>query len=469
MPDDNGPLISAHSASLPADFVSPNNMGLAIWFDDHLFKRATHIADYLSRAQGIVPAHLLGKREACFFVVEKALTWKLSPSAVAGATYQTPGGKVGYEGKLCQAILEASGRLEGGVNYEFYGDWSRIQGKFRKQTSSKGNDFWVPDWKQEHEIGVGVRVKAQVKGEAEPRVLEFDLMQAQPRNSTLWALDPKTQICYTAVRRFSSVAVPSLMMGVPFDRDDWSETQIRDITPDRPTRADAFSSATAEEERVTDVEEGDGKEEKIDPYIFVNGDAEEEDIADGAEWGSRFHVALTEAPNRQIAMGLWDSNSSQLQRFRDEVENGGKLADTIEEAYGEAIKRREPAPASTSAADAPVSEQQKSRQDDPKLTTRQDRAEQEQSQQKDVDPRPHAPKHLGKVPRSDKTNSFDWAKAAKDLGDAIEKSDNLEDVRLWQELHMNWIDSIQKNDEAAYGNLNRRISATTEILSGVQE
>jgi hypothetical protein len=182
-------------------------------------------------------------------VVVRALTWKLDPYAVAECTYQTPGGKVGYEGKLCQAILENSGKMVGGVRYEHYGDWSKVQGKWERAKSQKGKEYARATWTDREAEGLGVTVIAQIDGETEPRKMDFDLIQAFPRNSTLWATDPRTQICYTAVRRFASVAAPGLFLGVPFDPEDSISHHIgpdnaRDITPPkRPTR-DQYGEVT---------------------------------------------------------------------------------------------------------------------------------------------------------------------------------------------------------------------------------
>lgn len=241
MPDDQNPNIPATQGDLPAGPTLPALVGstmsptLQIMLDERLFDRTRLIAKYMAGAKGMVPPHLIDCQEACFAVITRAITWKLDPFAVAMSTYQTPGGKVGFEGRLCQAILENSGKLEGGVKFEHYGDWSNIQGKFKKERSSKGNDYLVPTWTDEdaRKAACGVKVSAKIRGEDEPREFRFDLIQAQPRNSTLWATDPKTQICYTAVRRFASVVVPGVFMGVPFDRDEWDDAaeRARDITP----------------------------------------------------------------------------------------------------------------------------------------------------------------------------------------------------------------------------------------------
>lgn len=233
MPDDAREL--AHPAEFEAlpIVVAQLPLSLQIFFDDALFKRCQTIANYMADAAGFVSPHLKNNPKACFAVVSKALTWRLDPYAVAQATYATPGGQIGYYGSLCQAIIENSGRLKGGIKFEHYGEWPRLRGKFKLATGSNGGKYPVADWRPEDEEGLGVRVVAQIRDEAEPRVFEFDLAEAYPRNSTLWATSPRTQICYTAVRRFASSCAPSLFMGVPFDREDaadWAET-LKDVTP----------------------------------------------------------------------------------------------------------------------------------------------------------------------------------------------------------------------------------------------
>lgn len=220
---------------LPVSGMAP---GLALMFNEPLYERCKQIAQIMSRANGVTPGHLIGQSEACFAVVTRSITWKLDPFSVAQATYQTPGGKVGYEGKLVQAILENSGHIEGGVKFTLIGDWDRIRGKWLKKSSDRGKEYVVPNWKEEDENGLGVVVSAQVKGEKEPRELTVWMRECFPRNSTLWALRPSQQICYTAVRAFANVAAPGLFMGVPFSSDLEEQTMI-DVTPvsDRPQRS----------------------------------------------------------------------------------------------------------------------------------------------------------------------------------------------------------------------------------------
>lgn len=304
---------------------------MALWFDDKLFNRARLIAKYLSEAKGFVPPHLLGKPQACFAVVERSLTWRLSPYAVAASTYETPGGKVGYEGKLCQAILENSGRLVGPVKYEHYGDWSKVQGKFEIKNGNNNKPYPHRTWGPTDAKGLGVIVRAQVRGEPAPREWSFELIQAFPLNSTLWATDPKTQICYTAVRRFGSVAAPGLFMGVPFDRNDYDDDpadNARDVTPPtRPTR-NGKSHAEPEAARAAEAE----------TFELISADGEIVAYTDPAAWAAAFIKILEAAPDEIAVEDIWKTNSpTQLETLRGLGTVGDKLAQEIGAAYGSAL------------------------------------------------------------------------------------------------------------------------------------
>lgn len=271
--EDNDDMVAGALALRPdADLAQmfskgPVSPALAIMLNERLFNQVKRIAQYMAAARGVTPPHLIGCEEACFAVALNSIVWKLNPYMVAASTYQTPGGRIGYEGKLVQAIIENSGKVRGRVRFTHYGPWEKIQQRFKMARSAKGNEYPVPAWEPKDEPGVGVNVQCDVISEAEPRTFNFDLVQAYPRNSTLWATDPKTQICYTAVRRFANTALPGLMMGVP----EWSdEHQMRDITPPagsmmprelepEPTRASTRNASRAAPAKpaptVTDVEE----------------------------------------------------------------------------------------------------------------------------------------------------------------------------------------------------------------------
>jgi len=281
MSEDKGLTLAAseEAASALVPFAQMP-VSLQIFFNPLLFDRCKQIAHYLSKAEGFAPAHLIGKPEACFAIVSRSLAWKLDPYAVANATYQTPNKQVGFLGSLCQAIIENSGRLVGGVQYKHFGDWSKIQRRFKVvEETRKGRDnstykvrLPVPTWADEDEEGIGVTVIAQIKGETEPRTLDFHLAQAYPRNSTLWVTDPKTQIQYTAIRRFATSVAPSLFMGVPFESEDvdWAAS-LKDVTPARPRRED-FGLATPHENAAKAAPDGDAETAQTETSATADDD-----------------------------------------------------------------------------------------------------------------------------------------------------------------------------------------------------
>lgn len=256
-------------------------MGLAIMFNDKLYDRVKQIAGVMSKAEGFTPSHLLGKGEACFAVITRAITWKLDPQAVAQCTYQTPGGRIGYEGKLIQAILENSGKLEGNVKYELIGDWTKINGKFEIKKSQHNKDYAAATWTRADARagGCGVIVSAQIKGEAEPRTLTFMLEEAFPLNSTLWATRPSQQIKYTACRAFANTVAPGILMGEPFDLDPDLGGGMRDITPKRPERSEFEGAHQAVDAPRTEAEKVDPETGEVTTEAEGEGPVAEDDAA----------------------------------------------------------------------------------------------------------------------------------------------------------------------------------------------
>ncbi len=229
-------------AGLPT--VMEMSPGLAIFFDDAIYARCKHIASMMARGESMTPAHLRGKPEACFSVVSMSINWKMNPLQVARSTYETPGGNIGYEGKLIQAILELSGKIDGQIRFEHKGDWTKVRRKFKMQTGKTGKDYPVPTWTAEDAEGLYVTVSARMKGEEIDRTLDVYLDTCWPLNSPLWATDPRRQICYFAVRAFANLATPTLLFGIPFDVDPAGLAEMVDITPARPSPGDnEFRSA----------------------------------------------------------------------------------------------------------------------------------------------------------------------------------------------------------------------------------
>lgn len=351
--NDITPLTPANTQA--AFVVSGMARGLQIFFDEERFNTCVRVAKYLAAAEGFCPRHLIGKPEACFAVLSRSLTWNLDPYGVAQATYQTPGGQVGYYGSLCQAIIENSGRLEGGIRYEYYGNWDQIRGKFTIRSSDKGTKYPAASWSEKDEEGLGIRVIAQIKGEAEPRTMPFDLKQAFPRNSTLWATDPQTQIRYTAIRRFATSVVPTLFLGVPFENDglgEWVDS-LKDVTPPRPVMEDiapvvvtaptAPATTAAETPTKPPTRTRKRREETVTPeakpFVFADMDGVVYEYAGPDEAVEAFSDLLTQVTELKHAEAIWENGAMLITALREH--GRAQDADMLNQSYADVCDQLE--------------------------------------------------------------------------------------------------------------------------------
>lgn len=331
---------------------------LRLWLDDRMFNRARLVASYIAKAEGVTPKHLVNKPEACFAVVEIALNWRMSPSAVARCTYQTPNGGLGFYGKLCQAVLENSGHLEGNVKFEHFGPWEKIRGRFHYAQSDSGKGRTpVQDWKDADEEGIGVWVRAKVRNEEKPRELQFFLRQATVRNSTLWVADPEQQICYTAVRRFADRVMPGIFMGLPFDYE--GDSYMVDVTPpprpEPPSAQDNGEAASGEQQQKAEKEKTTRKREHFQVVDFTGEPIEYTAVIKAVE---AFQEALRAAQKDGAGERLeqvWESNALFLTQLRESGRE--KNADGLSELYVEMMKECD-AQAKKPVADATQQQQQ---------------------------------------------------------------------------------------------------------------
>lgn len=296
---------------------------LRIMLDERLYEQVKRLSGIMSKDDVFTPKHLRGKAEACFSVLTQSLNWNLDPGFVAKATYQTPGGSIGFEGKLVQAILESSGRFIGAPKFVFCGDWRQVIGKYKIVSSDRGGTYAKRQWEPTDEVvkDLGVIVKWQVRGEAEPRAWPgeddpFMLSQCWPLNSTLWATDPKTQITYLAMRRFANAVVPGIFGGAPFDHEDLIDASghVIDLTPDAPARP-------TREEFVEQKPEEVKKEEPPKPtFEIVDGDGVVT-TCDNALQAASLIVNAAEIAMKTVGRdgleGVWESNGVTIGQVRE--------------------------------------------------------------------------------------------------------------------------------------------------------
>ncbi|MBY0243032.1 MAG: recombinase RecT [Burkholderiaceae bacterium] len=235
------PMVATSSAALILDSASMDSM--------------MRLADVMAKGRSTIPEHLRGNSADCAAVVMQAVQWRMNPFAVAQKTHLV-NGTLGYEAQLVNAVIQSSGVTLDRFNYEWYGPWERIIGKTKvctapakgkpgEQGYKKEYQYRIPDYDLKDEEGLGVRVWATLRGEAEPRVLDLLLVQASVRNSPLWASDPKQQLAYLAVKRWTRLYSPDVILGV-YTPDELDEVnrEMRDITP-RSANAPAGSPVPA--------------------------------------------------------------------------------------------------------------------------------------------------------------------------------------------------------------------------------
>ncbi|UZE60993.1 recombinase RecT [Aeromonas veronii] len=192
------------------------------------------MAAMMASGKTTVPQHLRGNQADCFAICLQAVQWGMNPFPVAQKTHLV-NGTLGYEAQLVNAVVVNSGVIKGRFDYEFFGPWERVIGKFKevqsKDPDKKGAVYRVPDWSFADEKGCGVKVIAALAN-GQVREVELLLQQARTRNSTLWADDPKQQLAYLGVKRWARLYTPDVILGV-YSVDELEEREINpDFTPD---------------------------------------------------------------------------------------------------------------------------------------------------------------------------------------------------------------------------------------------
>lgn len=228
----------------------------ALVLDNDSMRSMMTLAEFMAKGTAAIPKHLQNNPADCLAVVMQAMQWRMNPFAVAQKTHLV-NGTLGYEGQLVNAAVTSLAPTKDRINYEWFGPWEKVIGKFREVESKTKKDdtgkpvvYRVPNWTLADEAGIGIRVWATMKGEEKPRVLELLLSQCRVRNSPLWADDPRQQIAYLAVKRWARLHCPDVILGV-YTSDELEDASApaerinpdpqRDLLPEFPE--DRFQQA----------------------------------------------------------------------------------------------------------------------------------------------------------------------------------------------------------------------------------
>lgn len=186
-----------------------------IMMNDEAMNRLMSLAKVMSTTKITIPKHLQGNEGDCLAVVMQAALLGMNPFAVAQKTHVI-NGVLGYEAQFVNAVIITRAPVKDRLNFEWFGDFSKINGK-----ESKSADH-------------GIKVWATMRGEDEPRLLELTMAQVGPvRNSPLWVADPRQQLAYLAIKRWSRLYCPDVILGVN-SVDDMEEPPVVDVTPEKP-------------------------------------------------------------------------------------------------------------------------------------------------------------------------------------------------------------------------------------------
>lgn len=185
------------------------------------FERALKLAELMASAKGL-PGFYNSSPGTCLAAIEDGLRLGISPFVVARMSYQAhPSSPLAYFGKFVAAIINAHPSIDGDLDYEHFGPWEKVRGKFAVKESQKKKDehgnaskYITRNWSDADEEGVGVRVSGTIKATGQVKTLEIYLSQCWPRNSTLWAGQPDQQICYIGARRWADRHAPHILMGI---------------------------------------------------------------------------------------------------------------------------------------------------------------------------------------------------------------------------------------------------------------
>ena len=187
-----------------------------IMMNPEIMDRFERIASVMASSKFAVPKHLQGNTGDCLAIIMQSAQWQMDPFAVAQKTHQI-NGVLGYEAQLVNAVITNRAPITGRLNFEWYGDWAKINGKEDKS------------WDK------GIKVWATLKGETSPREIDISMGQVgSVRNSPLWVSDPRQQLAYLAIKRRSRLYTPDVILGV-YTPDEIVEREELDVTPVQST------------------------------------------------------------------------------------------------------------------------------------------------------------------------------------------------------------------------------------------
>lgn len=184
-----------------------------LMMDADAMRKIDAVAKIMAQSEVTIPKHLKNYGDS-FAVAMQAAQWGMNPFAVAQKTHLV-NGILGYEAQLVNAIIISRAPVTGRLKFVWEGDWTRVNGKEDKDPSRK------------------CIVSGTFIGDDEPSVYEVSMAQVGAvRNSPLWVADPRMQLAYLTIKRWSRLYCPDVIMGV-YSRDELMDEP--ELTQDEKT------------------------------------------------------------------------------------------------------------------------------------------------------------------------------------------------------------------------------------------
>ncbi len=249
--------------------------GMRIMFDPPTREFFKEMAREMANPKNqMTQKHLKNDPQLCFAIIRRSLNWSMDPYEVASCTYKVYD-TLGYYGKLVRGIMLNSGKVKH-VEFEHgptVDAWNAVEGNFKtvagKRTDDDGNPIMrsVATYTAKDEEGLWIIATALMHDDKRISTPKILLRSCHPRNSTVWAYSPMTQIMEVASRRLANLAVPDAMMGATFD-DGLLPPEPQEATKAKPnfeTMQDVTPPAEDDDEREGDDDGPDAVPETEKP------------------------------------------------------------------------------------------------------------------------------------------------------------------------------------------------------------
>lgn len=160
-----------------------------VWRIASAIASATLLPDHLRLDRNKNPLSEKQVQSNVFRVVSQAIRWGFDPYSVVDETYVVAG-RLGYQGKLIAAVVNARAGLKGNLEFLY---------------SGSGQDRTVT-------------VSGSFVGDTSPRTITLSVAQAKTSNK-MWTSDPDQKLAYTGSTKWARRHAPEVMLGVLTDDD----------------------------------------------------------------------------------------------------------------------------------------------------------------------------------------------------------------------------------------------------------